>query len=879
MRIVAIQKSTTGAMATLSNNDVVPVELTLNELSVGEYTLVRKPGTSEYHGAGGGFKWVNPWEDPAKRIGTKYEWGDTVTVFVQASAEDRINALPPHIADFFTTTKSEAQKASKEDLEQIALAGTILEKHGITPDELSVRELARAERENSGIPSQETSDPVGWAQNFVLEREAEVQRALNNRNALLNAVAQFEQIPDEKKGTIKSLVFAFRKRDSDNSWEHIETVLRHSGISLRSAIEAFELELRSITNTFLSQAQLALFRIEKTYLADANVGVEEERLKAVVEKIRPGVRTLDEATQESDRRKSKATLQGLFPLGATLDPEVPKAEALVKSREEELEQQASEAGLPVVNWHGFDLDTIRGGNIAKTRSALRQFVYGTRSRLRAAFDKMQDITSLYQADRMVTATKEAVGIKNDSILGQIIAYRSELQTSDRSFWSTLWDVITIALMFVPGNIGIALRLGAGMIGTIKEADKYAKGDLLHKTRLASESPSPLGVLLAVGGTFLDLPKAGRGAISVLEGEANASTRLLPTRQQPALGKTDDLPAALGPSSTPILGGGQTTARREGHLASVDLEGNLHRPNSGKLPPNSTPTELPNQAARTTAANDNISLAGEVQAQQQLETVPLAATGTDDMVATVTRRKGVASQPEPAGRLSMAGEKGKATKPAAGSVRVEDQAIHQPRVNQPPAKTHQSGGKEYRYSEQSRANLVELDRKFPNLEDAHITIRKRGSGPGMRDETMFTNGLDESYEAKLRSGEGVQLDDITPDGVVVEVKMRTDVDLLRQRKIDEYLESHGRRELDFETNRHLRENVAADAERAADRYIDMVQTKDLEGFESQLVRQHRFIEENGLPGGQWITDSATAAEAIKSIISRLGLHKIKVTMIR
>jgi hypothetical protein len=185
----------------------------------------------------------------------------------------------------------------------------------------------------------------------------------------------------------------------------------------------------------------------------------------------------------------------------------------------------------------------------------------------------------------------------------------------------------------------------------------------------------------------------------------------------------------------------------------------------------------------------------------------------------------------------------------------------------------------RYTKGSREHLVELDRKFPKLEGAHVTIKKRGAGSGMREESMFTNGGTESFEAKLRSGEGVQLDDITPDGVVVEIKQRSEVAVLRGKKVKEYMEKNARRELDFETNKHLDANVRQQAETAADKHIDMLQTKDLETFEDQLVRQHRFIEENGLPGGEWITDSEAAAAKIKKIIAARGLNKIKVTLVK
>jgi hypothetical protein len=47
----------------------------------------------------------------------------------------------------------------------------------------------------------------------------------------------------------------------------------------------------------------------------------------------------------------------------------------------------------------------------------------------------------------------------------------------------------------------------------------------------------------------------------------------------------------------------------------------------------------------------------------------------------------------------------------------------------------------------------------------------------------------------------------------------------------------------------------------------------------MVRQNQFIEENGLKGGEWITNSETAAERMRSIIHNRNLTHLKVTVVR
>jgi hypothetical protein len=512
VEIVAFHRSTESAIATLSDGTEETVKLTLNNLPAGTHTLKRVGSTSEYQGSEvssekKGFKWVKNWA---------YEWADTVSVTI----------VPEYIQKFLTT--DEGALGSFEDLKEVLNAGRILTTNGVSEAELLLREYQRNEAQDHGLPPTEDPDLEGWAKNFVMKRQAGAEQALENRISIVDARSRLDSWSQDDKNGIKNVAEGILGEKT------MHDLLHRHGMSYWSLVKQFELELRSITTAFLSEAQIALFRIEKTYLANRNVGMETERLGATIGKIRPAMAQRDLAAQERDRRKDQVTFYGLVPIPPSSDPEYVKAEADVKKKDEELQQQSAAAGLPVVSWKGFDWDAIQGGNVERSRSTLRQFVSHAHSQIRSAQRKVEDVKTLYKADRMVALTKAAVGIEKGSVFDDIISYRARDATSDDGFWSTLWDIATIALMFVPGNIGIALRVGAGLVDATKALDEYAEGMSLHQTRLASHTPSSLGVLLAAGGAFLDVPSLGRGVTKALDTSAGAR---LVSQTPPSTGAT------------------------------------------------------------------------------------------------------------------------------------------------------------------------------------------------------------------------------------------------------------------------------------------------------------------------------------------------------
>lgn len=211
-----------------------------------------------------------------------------------------------------------------------------------------------------------------------------------------------------------------------------------------------------------------------------------------------------------------ASIANLNPLRQAVfggeDTELDRARRNLEIADQRLKQRSKEAGFEVAGWAQFDLDAIRGTDIEVSRNHLRYFIDDARATLAKAEVKTQDIRNLYKADRILTLTKSAIGIEDGSPMDDIIGARARQATSDSGFWSTVWDVVTFALMFVPGNIGIALRVGAGLINAAEAMDKVAEGTVMYEAGLASHAPSRLGFMLAVGGVLLDSQQLATGVV-------------------------------------------------------------------------------------------------------------------------------------------------------------------------------------------------------------------------------------------------------------------------------------------------------------------------------------------------------------------------------
>jgi hypothetical protein len=434
---------------------------------------------------------------------------------VKSEARKGIEALRPDIKEFLMKRRPARSYA---DLDSLRRAGQILELNGVTNDELLLLDYRRGAE--SLKPGQKV-DPVEWAEQFVLERQSATVKALTNRATLVESIGRLEYLSQHEKGNLKAV------REGLFGFDTIDNILIHHD-NLRTAplIEAFEFELKSITKAFLAQSQVALLRIEQTYLANKDVASEKEALGQAIAIIRPEVEQRDKAEHEVESQAFWSGVSGSAvrkEIFGTPDTELDQARENLEKANERLKQQSKAAGLEVAGWQKFDLDAIRGTDIEVSRNHLRYFVDDARLMLAKAEVKTQDINTLYKADRMLALTKAAIGIKAGSPMDDIIAARAKQATSDSSFWNTVWDVVTFALMFVPGNIGIALQVAAGLVNAAEAMDELSEGTQLHEAGLASQAPSSLGVVLAVGGTLIDASQMAKGVFKISE-EAGIVTK-------------------------------------------------------------------------------------------------------------------------------------------------------------------------------------------------------------------------------------------------------------------------------------------------------------------------------------------------------------------
>jgi hypothetical protein len=529
VKIVAFEGRLEDAEAHLSDRSVERVTLTKNSLAAGNYLyqLDRSEPTlyrlKDHLGEHGAFLWK-----PGSIFSGESQHAEVVAVQIIGTTpeglDNEIAKLQPATRRFLTTDKPGGGKPTIADKAAVLKAGTILEEAGVTEDEFLLLEQQQSDAPGPGESLEEGDSPVAWARVFIAERLESGKKALTNRQELLDIIRQINAIRDERN--------APWRRDIKNTAEGVfteETVssaLIHNNIIYRMFTDRFEVELKAITQSFLSQALVALLRIEKLYLADKNVGIEKRRLNEVFEKIRPALKRRDEAADKLAARTGRATGYGVLPkaVAPAIDPRVTTDTEVLTQKETELEEQARSAGFGIRSLHGFDLDLIRRNDIEKSRNELRQFVAVSRSRLTSAQQKAQSIKTLYGADRMIELTKAALGVQPGSVTDDVIRARVRAQTADHSFWSLIWDIATLALMFVPGNIGVALRVGAGLVNATKAVDEYVEGKSVHNAGFTSQAPSSLGVFLAVGGSLIDAQQIAKGVFKVIDTEASLGAK-------------------------------------------------------------------------------------------------------------------------------------------------------------------------------------------------------------------------------------------------------------------------------------------------------------------------------------------------------------------
>ncbi|PYR79399.1 MAG: hypothetical protein DMF86_03670 [Acidobacteria bacterium] len=291
VKITAFEGRLDSAQAELSDRTLEPIVLISNTIAPGTHVYERDLSQpTHYREALETGERARPflWS-PASVLEGTYDRAEKVEVEIisgdPSTLRAGIAALDPAIREALTSSEGSGP-VSYASLEHVLNAGQILEQYGVTADELALLEYRRQEEKDYGREPAEALDPVEWASTFVAGRQLAAEAALSNRASAIDARKQIDAVPDDWATLIRMMI----AKNADASWPSIEEILRRQwGIRLADAIAAFEVELRSITNTFLSQALLALYYVERRYLADRNVGMELERLRQAMKTARPSV--------------------------------------------------------------------------------------------------------------------------------------------------------------------------------------------------------------------------------------------------------------------------------------------------------------------------------------------------------------------------------------------------------------------------------------------------------------------------------------------------------------------------------------------------------------------------------------------------------------
>jgi hypothetical protein len=186
-------------------------------------------------------------------------------------------------------------------------------------------------------------------------------------------------------------------------------------------------------------------------------------------------------------------------------------------------------------------------------------------------------------------------------------------------------------------------------------------------------------------------------------------------------------------------------------------------------------------------------------------------------------------------------------------------------------------------------IKDLEKRFPKLKEADLRPKRRGTGPGMAHETNVTTN-EFSFRARLKDGTEIELDDILPDGTIIDAKSR---EYLKPRRPSNSI--FDRRGLPFEEGlvddadlldlppaersladqrRTLREVGRLGDESllsggAGGAWEDLTVLEDLDDFNvrkahDQMSRQARFLEENGLKRIRWYTDNVRHKRLLEEI---------------
>jgi hypothetical protein len=537
--IVAFPGSKTGVAYLSDRKTTEPVELKENSLPAGEYTFqidgppVDSHERQNYRSSDQqhlGFRWIKKHE---------YEWAPEVKVLIQQDPKQRIEALPPHIRNFLTT--SEGTVASEAEILKVAIAGRILASEGVTEDELLLLRGRVADLEGIGGPVQEAEDPESWALDFVAQRKARQSEQQANEVSLLGLASRLGEAPTslyEMQPLLEIIEMPSKLSAYDVGMaierRTIATPFRDLS-DLRQTLQAFETslvtDLRDLATAALDDTESRLLRMDRQFVglwqkkqwAPGYLGEEIHRINADpdVAKEKEGhrerVARLDEEQKKNE--PSFVVAPSFLPSTNSFDRLVRLAE--IDDQRDEEDERYKEALRTTVAAKsnvklspGLNVEELLGARSAEeAQQRLVDFLVDGRTKVARTRSRIGDPKVLYAADRLLAIEKEnittAIGNGRGRVAGYLIDHLASERRSETTIWQDLWKVFEFVSMFIPGPIGWGLRFAEAAVDFNSKMEDIGVRADLYSTGLSSTAPKSSEVAWA-GAEFLmsALPEPG-----------------------------------------------------------------------------------------------------------------------------------------------------------------------------------------------------------------------------------------------------------------------------------------------------------------------------------------------------------------------------------
>jgi len=529
IKIIAFKEQLMG-QAVLSDNSIVNITLSENTLEEpGNYTYFIDAGEQYNYKKAysdprpGGFLWntISVYGQNYKERTISEEIEVVIIEGDTATQQASIAAMPYYIKKFLI--KGEGKTASHEEIEDTIRAGFHLVKNGITEDELLLYEIENQMDIDKGT-AKDTVSSSDWAVNFINIRQGKIDAAIKNRHAfraeyLKDHVndSSYQRIVDADKWGID---FSKIKHDTPDAGDVSDDII----------LKAFEYELKSNTQTFLSQILLVLLKIEKRFITDSwNAGVGKNALETSLIPLKTAVEQKERAESEYAELQIQRGIAKLFQLHTgqqkiVLDGQIEEAEDDFESKSRYLLELSNSVNLPVLNLPNFSLSTLVKAKREHQQGLLKSFVFDARQKIERASGLLNDSKYLYKADKMVNFTKDNLGIREKSYTNALINKKIESATTD-SVFEEIVNIASILSIFIPGGIGLLIRMGVSTVSMSIEFGKYDDVSTMHSTSLSSEKPSIMGSVLALGFAFLDASDLAKGVVKIIGGEAEAAVKV------------------------------------------------------------------------------------------------------------------------------------------------------------------------------------------------------------------------------------------------------------------------------------------------------------------------------------------------------------------